>query len=86
MYDVPERDPNPPDRWVDVPHCPECDYDTIGIAVTTISFREIIRWEDRVPVEDEEQDRDDIGYHDPKYYCPGCGAEFDQPIWREELA
>ena len=86
MYDVPDRDPNPPDKYVDVPHCPECDYDVIGLKVIQMAFFTVSGWDNHEPISRTDEDWDDIGYGDPKYYCPSCGAEFDQPEWREELA
>ena len=82
---VPERDPNPPDRYVWVAKCPHCGCEELGEVVFVASYRRIVDWCDKEPWLTEEDDREDMDYREPRFYCCGCGENFERPDFIEEL-
>ena len=76
-YDgVPEQSPEPHDKYVSVAHCPTCDSDELGEMVIIKEWRRIIAWRNESPWKMEEEDRDDVMYETPRFYCFNCEDEF----------
>ena len=87
MSNIPLRNPDPPVHWVKVPVCPECGCDELGEILIEKSYNRIERWDmdgQPMPAISDQEDIKVIAKNDPKYYCCGCGDEFNDPKITEE--
>ena len=82
-YKMPERRINPPTKYATIPHCPQCGSDEIGVIEDAMIYSSVLSWDDGKPDELEIQETLYTRYHDPKYYCPYCGDEFNTPDMRK---